>query len=148
MKKLINTDLITDSPNHYSVGNYEAIDVIADVLQGDFKAYCVGNVLKYMIRAEYKGGLSDYKKALDYLKLIIDFDTPRYIKFMTDESGKGINYYLHFDFNTNKERLEQTTDATPPYKSAFTVREIYQINEVFKLDIPQFKFIKIGEMDG
>lgn len=54
--------------DHYKQGGIECIDAIrASMTPQQFKGFCKGNVLKYMWRYEYKGGLADLKKALDYL---------------------------------------------------------------------------------
>lgn len=58
------------SPKHYKLEglNVESIEVIKSVLgQEGFKAFCKGNTMKYLIRAEKKNGLEDYKKAKTYL---------------------------------------------------------------------------------
>lgn len=58
------------SPKHYQLEglNVESIEVIKSVLgQEGFKAFCKGNTMKYLIRAEKKNGLEDYKKAQTYL---------------------------------------------------------------------------------
>lgn len=58
------------SPKHYRLEglNIESIDVIRAILGKDgFKAFCKGNIMKYLIRAEKKNGLEDYKKAQIYL---------------------------------------------------------------------------------
>ena len=63
------------SPKHYELEGlepYQSIDVIKSVLKSQFKAFCVGNALKYLIRAEKKNGLEDYKKARVYLDWIIE----------------------------------------------------------------------------
>lgn len=45
-----------NAPEHYTVGGYEAIDVIRSKLtQEEFRGYCKGNILKYLMRANYKG---------------------------------------------------------------------------------------------
>jgi len=45
-----------NSPDHYTVGGYEAIDVIrAKLTPEEFRGYCKGNMLKYLMRANYKG---------------------------------------------------------------------------------------------
>lgn len=65
------------SPDHYKLEGLEieSIDVIKAVLGSDgFKAFCIGNALKYLIRAEKKGGREDYKKARVYLDWIIESD--------------------------------------------------------------------------
>ena len=67
--KLSNNDNI-ESPKHYKLEglNVESIEVIKSVLgQEGFKAFCKGNTMKYLIRAEKKNGLEDYKKAKTYL---------------------------------------------------------------------------------
>ena len=58
------------SPKHYKLEglNIESIDVIKATLGKEgFKAFCKGNIMKYLIRAEKKNGLEDYKKAQTYL---------------------------------------------------------------------------------
>jgi hypothetical protein len=58
-------------PQHYNTGNIEAIDVIEDWKLG----FHLGNVIKYVARAERKNDtLEDLKKAQWYLD--------RYIKFI------------------------------------------------------------------
>ena len=68
-----NKDSDNDSvnePKHYRLDELgiESIDVIKAVLREDgFKAFCRGNALKYLIRADNKGGLEDLEKARVYL---------------------------------------------------------------------------------
>lgn len=62
-------------PNHYKLDGLgvESIDVIKAVLGKDgFKSFCIGNCLKYLIRAEKKNGLEDYKKCKTYLDWILE----------------------------------------------------------------------------
>lgn len=57
-----------NQPSHYKVGGIEAIDYIAAKLGNDgFRAYCVGNVLKYASRWQAKNGIEDLRKASVYL---------------------------------------------------------------------------------
>ena len=61
------------SPDHYKQGGLEVVDIwraklTPEELKGAFKA----NVLKYVMRADYKNGLEDYKKAAVYLNWIIE----------------------------------------------------------------------------
>ena len=55
-------------PAHYA-GEIETIDFIRDKLTADgFRAYCIGNVLKYISRYDKKGApLEDLQKAQVYL---------------------------------------------------------------------------------
>lgn len=56
-----------NQPAHYQVGGIEAIDYIAAKLGDGFRAYCVGNVLKYASRWQAKNGVEDLRKASVYL---------------------------------------------------------------------------------
>lgn len=62
-----------ERPKHYQLNvNIEVLDIITIVTK-DFKgkvAFCLGNVIKYLMRAERKNGLEDYKKAWYYLDII------------------------------------------------------------------------------
>lgn len=61
---------MVNSPPHYTDGGIEAINYIAAKLGPDgFKAYCVGNALKYISRAGKKGSAKeDLSKAIWYLR--------------------------------------------------------------------------------
>ncbi|MGN1383652.1 MAG: DUF3310 domain-containing protein [Eubacterium sp.] len=58
-------------PKHYDLEGLEgieSIDIIKSVLGSyKFEGFCRGNVLKYVIRADHKGGLEDLRKAQVYL---------------------------------------------------------------------------------
>lgn len=59
-----------NEPKHYKLDglDIESIDVIKAVLKDEgFKAFCRGNTLKYLIRADNKGGVEDLEKARVYL---------------------------------------------------------------------------------
>ena len=64
-----------NSPKHYELEGLgiEVIDIMKSNLGDEgFKNYCKGNVIKYVLRAEKKNGLEDYKKAAKYLNWIIE----------------------------------------------------------------------------
>jgi hypothetical protein len=64
---MFDADLV-NNPSHYRQGDIECIDAIEAALgSAGFKAYCKGQVIKYLWRAEHKGnpGL-DYGKAKWY----------------------------------------------------------------------------------
>jgi Protein of unknwon function (DUF3310) len=45
-----------NSPSHYTVGGFEAVDVIkAKLTPEEYRGYLKGNCLKYLMRANYKG---------------------------------------------------------------------------------------------
>lgn len=58
-------------PSHYNKFSVEVKDTIKEWLEGyksAYVAYCIGNVLKYLSRAPFKGNmLQDLKKASFYL---------------------------------------------------------------------------------
>ena len=61
-----------EHPKHYQLSiDLEVLDVINLVLSNaeisNIDCFCLGNVIKYLFRAEQKNGLEDYKKALYYL---------------------------------------------------------------------------------
>ena len=61
------------NPAHYTAGGIETIDFIQAKLGPDgFRAYCLGNVLKYVTRHALKNGDEDLKKAGVYLGWAID----------------------------------------------------------------------------
>ena len=62
------------NPQHYKNGTrgIETIDTIIESLgEKGFVNYCIGNVIKYVSRYEYKNGLEDLKKAKWYSEIII-----------------------------------------------------------------------------
>ena len=57
-------------PDHYNSGQYEVVDVIDDAGFGE--GFCLGNALKYILRAKHKENyVEDLKKAKWYLEYII-----------------------------------------------------------------------------
>lgn len=64
-----------NQPNHYVIGDtgLECKDFIsAWVGKGNYGVFCFCNIMKYLVRAEKKNKLEDYKKALKYLDMIIE----------------------------------------------------------------------------
>lgn len=60
-------------PSHYNVGGIETIDYIkAKLGKAGYEGYCLGNILKYVSRAEHKDGVQDLKKAAKYLEWLIE----------------------------------------------------------------------------
>lgn len=66
------TDTV-DHPAHYTSGSVETIDHIRDMLTAEgYEGYLAGNVLKYMARYRYKGGVEDLRKAQWYLARLVE----------------------------------------------------------------------------
>ena len=59
-------------PSHYTQGGIECIDCIrASMSKDGFEDYCKGNVIKYLHRWRFKGGVQDLRKAEVYLMWLI-----------------------------------------------------------------------------
>ncbi len=57
-------------PDHYNSSQYEVVDVIDDAGFGE--GFCLGNALKYILRAKHKENyVEDLKKAKWYLEYLI-----------------------------------------------------------------------------
>ena len=55
------------NPDHYKAGGVETNDYLrAKLSPEEFAGFCKGNVIKYLSRAELKGGAEDYGKAAWY----------------------------------------------------------------------------------
>lgn len=64
-----------NSPGHYTAGGIETIDFLrAKLTPEQLKGYYVGNLLKYISRAELKNGFEDYRKAQVYLSWLIELE--------------------------------------------------------------------------
>lgn len=62
-------DEVVDHPEHYQSGSgLEAIDVVESFGLG----FCLGNVVKYVLRASKKNGVEDLHKARWYLDRAIE----------------------------------------------------------------------------
>lgn len=72
MKEEKDFDMV-NSPFHYTQGKYEVIDIIEWATKDmcGIEAVCVSNILKYILRYKYKGGLVDVMKAQWYLDRLI-----------------------------------------------------------------------------
>lgn len=65
---------MVNHPQHYNSGKYEVIDVLEDALtEEEFYGFCVGNCLKYLLRAKHKHEtpVEDLKKCRWYLDKVL-----------------------------------------------------------------------------
>jgi len=63
---------LVNNPPHYNVGGIECIDAILSATNHNKEGYLQGNILKYVWRYDYKGGLEDLEKAQWYLNKLIE----------------------------------------------------------------------------
>ena len=61
-----------NSLKHYKLEglDVEVIDVIKATVK-DFNSFCHGNIIKYVLRANKKNGVEDFKKAKKYIEMMI-----------------------------------------------------------------------------
>ncbi len=63
------------NPDHYKKGSIECIDYLkAKLTPEEFRGFLKGNAVKYLTRAESKGGEEDYKKAAWYTSMLAGVD--------------------------------------------------------------------------
>ena len=61
-----------NNPSHFNSGDVECIDGIeASLSKEEFEGYLHGNIIKYVWRFKYKGGVKDLQKAEWYLKKLM-----------------------------------------------------------------------------
>lgn len=66
-------------PSHYEVYPVQPIEITRHL------GFCLGNVVKYILRAPYKGGVEDCNKALVYLRLEGEFPQEEMDEFIFGE---------------------------------------------------------------
>ena len=71
LKEVKVSDLVNNPP-HYNQAGIECIDAIMAATNHNKEGYLQGNILKYVWRYEYKGGLEDLQKAQWYLNKLIE----------------------------------------------------------------------------
>ena len=93
MSSKVTRDPMVHSPKHYNQGSVEAIDAIRSALgEEGFRAYCRGNALKYIHRAEDKGNLKqDINKAIWYLRMAINND-PRLDDLVAPQDADPVDW--------------------------------------------------------
>lgn len=74
VKKAFNDNV--NHPSHYETGNFECIDVMAEVFGDEsLKEYCLINTFKYLYRCKRKNNMNeDVKKAIWYLNKYVELE--------------------------------------------------------------------------
>lgn len=65
---------VVEKPKHYnSYNGFEVIDIVTEATKNlkGIEAVCIGNLLKYVLRYQFKNGVQDLKKAKWYLERVI-----------------------------------------------------------------------------
>lgn len=64
---------MVNQPPHYTSGGIETIDYMrAKMTPEEYRGFLKGNAIKYLSRAEMKGGAEDYKKAQWYINKLVE----------------------------------------------------------------------------
>ena len=64
-----------EKPAHYNQGKIECIEAIKSALTPEeYRGFLKGNILKYVWRERYKGGVESLQKAHVYLNWLLDED--------------------------------------------------------------------------
>ncbi|BEO91132.1 hypothetical protein FNSP4_09390 [Fusobacterium nucleatum] len=90
-----------NNPNHYKLDcGVESIEIIKRVLGiKGFVAFCLGNILKYLIRAEKKNGKEDYKKAAKYLEWVIERESYEKYEVIQIANAEDLERQLGVDWS-------------------------------------------------
>ena len=117
------------NPQHYKNGTrgIETIDTIIELLSEEgFFNYCVGNIIKYVSRYEYKNGLEDLRKAKWYSEIIIKklFEDVDELKSYIYEKEEHVMNVL------NKEQLKGYLKGSIISKCNMGIIEEVKINEI------------------
>lgn len=96
---------VISNPDHYKLKglDVEVWDVIKSVLGTvGFLGFYKGNIIKYILRANKKNGLEDFKKARQYLDWLIE---------ELDEDAYLDGQLSYLDVETTKEQPKETPSA-------------------------------------
>lgn len=70
-----------DGPAHYN--GYQVLEMICDISPAMARGFCLGNAIKYLARAEKKGGGARDKQDLDKADFYLTWYLERYEKYNT-----------------------------------------------------------------
>lgn len=62
------------NPQHYNIPGREIQPIVLmrlGLTDAEFEGYCIGNVMKYILRYKFKGGDDDLRKAKEYIDFLI-----------------------------------------------------------------------------
>ena len=108
------SDRDVKNQEHYTSGKSEPIEVMRYLGRKkecifDFKSYCMGNMLKYLVRYPLKNGIEDLRKARVYGEFLFNFQEVRDIKteVSVDLASKYTIELSHWNSNTPETLTER-----------------------------------------
>lgn len=126
-----------NNPNHYKLScGIESIEIIKRVLgTKGFVAFCLGNILKYLIRAEKKNGKEDYKKAAKYLEWVIERDNPDKYEVIQIIDAEELEKYLGVKWNQIILEIAKDLSIENAFELDSVFRNIFSENYEMARDI-------------
>ena len=126
-----------NNPNHYKLScGVESIEIIKRVLGlRGFVAFCLGNILKYLIRAEKKNGKEDYKKAVKYLEWVIERDNPDKYEVIQIIDAEELEKYLGVKWNQIISEIAKDLSIENAFELDSVFRNIFSENYEMARDI-------------
>ena len=58
----------------------------------EFEGYCIGNIMKYILRYKYKDGENDLRKAREYIDFLLRYYNPEPILDDKEEDSVTLDY--------------------------------------------------------
>ena len=125
----INVDNV-NSPKHYKMEcGIEVIGLIREVLgEEGFIAYCLGNILKYLFRAENKNGKEDYKKASKYLEFIIENPNADNFEISKIVDAEDLEKSLNISWESIISEIAKDLDIKEAFKLDAVFRRTFSEN--------------------
>ena len=126
-----------NNPNHYKLDcGVESIEIIKRVLGiKGFVAFCLGNILKYLIRAEKKNGKEDYKKAAKYLEWVIERESYEKYEVIQIANAEDLERQLGVDWSQIISGIAKDLNIKNAFELDAIFRNIFSENYEMARDI-------------
>lgn len=125
-----------NNANHYQVCGFNSIKIIEKILGKDgFVAFCLGNILKYLIRAEKKNKLEDYKKAAKYLEWVIERESYEKYEVIQIADEEDLERQLEVDWSKIISEISKDLSIKNAFELDAIFRNIFNENYEMARDI-------------
>ena len=125
-----------NNANHYQICGFNSIEIIKRVLGlKGFVAFCLGNILKYLIRAEKKNGKEDYKKAAKYLEWVIERESYEIYGVIEIADIEDLERQLGVSWNQIISSIAKDLDIKNAFELDSIFRNIFSENYEMARDI-------------
>ena len=125
-----------NNANHYQICGFNSIEIIKRVLGiKGFVAFCLGNILKYLIRAEKKNGKEDYKKAAKYLEWVIERESYEKYEVIQIADAEDLERQLGVDWSKIISEIAKDLSIKNAFELDSIFRNIFSENYEMARDI-------------